>query len=196
MKILLHLLLFITILDSTCHAWIRGEVSDREAAKRADIIVVARLKKDSLVITPKKDRVSGGKSASAVLIISEVLKGSFALTELPIEIAYGLTPYVGGETYYLNTQTGEGYPCEGIKVGEIKIFDTGNSRYIDFPITGDLNKNQIWLFKIAGDPSKLPKRKLRVHDPEDIQPLSKKAKLLKHIEIGEAEKREARSAKK
>jgi hypothetical protein len=159
-------------------AYLRGTVTDEEAVTHAQVIIIGHLKSSSLVKSPKGQFDT---SASAVLVVSDVLKAPFLIEEIPIEIDHGLTPFVGGDIRYLNTKTGVGIPDENIKVGEIKIYDTGNSQFSDFPITGDLNQDQIWLLRVCYDGKGIATKRLRVWDPEDIQPLSKKEVLSRLI---------------
>lgn len=159
-------------------AWLRPEVSDENAVAHAQVIVIGRIKENSLVRAAPEQHVSGGISTTATLQITEVLKGPFLLAELPIEISYGLTPVVGGEMRYRHPETGREYPDEHIAPGETKLYDTGNSRKSDFPFTGDINKDQIWLLRTNADGSTSVIHKLRIWDPEDIQPTSKKEILL------------------
>jgi hypothetical protein len=60
----------------------------------------------------------------------------------------------------------------------IVIFDTGNSVHNGAPITGDIRMNHIWLLRhVWPEGSNM----IGIVDPEDIQPMSKKAELLKYL---------------
>jgi hypothetical protein len=182
MKSKLLVFLYFTLFASSLLAWIRPDISDAEAVAHAQIIVIGRIKENSLVKTTPDHHTAGGITATATLQITEVLKGPFLVAELPIEIAHGLSPSIGGEMCYRNQQTGQEYPDENVAIGEIKIYDTGNSRLSDTPITGDLNKDQIWLLRANYNGEASTDRKLRIWDPEDIQPLSKKKVLMALID--------------
>ncbi|HWB60210.1 MAG TPA: hypothetical protein VG733_12005 [Chthoniobacteraceae bacterium] len=105
-------------------------------SREADLIVVARVKENSLV------RVTFGPKGNedfrweyhAVLIVTEVLKGDFHDKELPIAIVDGLSP-------------GSGTNGKGEKV--IPLFDSFDEPAM---ICDDISKDQIWfLSKRAQD---------------------------------------------
>lgn len=165
-------------------AFLRGPISDEKGVAQAQLIVIGHFKKESLVKSPEGQYAT---SASAVLIVSKVLKGPFAIEEIPIEISYGLTPVIGGDT-------GKGHFSQHVKAGEVQIYDTGNSVWSGAPITGNLNQDQIWLLRVNPDGTTggVPGRKLKVWSPEEIQPVSKEDVLLGLIEKQRiAEKKQA-----
>jgi hypothetical protein len=178
MKIAIRTILFSLILGMHSFAFLRSSVTDKQAVARAQLIVIGHLKKESLVRSPKDQYRT---STSAVLTISKVLKGPFAIEEVPIEIVYGLTPVAGG-----NTKIGKAHLDDQVKAGEIRIYDTGNSILNLTPITGDLNQDQIWLLRVNCDGSGSAAAKLRVYDPEDIQPILKEDVILGLIEENRA----------
>lgn len=167
------------LLASVCgaSAWKRGSVSDEKSVSRAQLIVVGHLKKDSLKLRQTPIGKMSDASADAVLVVSEVLKGPFEVAEVPVRIAYGLTPVVGDD----DKRQGPGASLSP-KAGEVKLYDSGNSVVSIQPVTGDLNQDQIWLLRIeAGDENRRlgeASRTLRVWDPEDVQPLTKKEALV------------------
>lgn len=163
-------------------AWTRGSVTDKEAVSRAQVIVIGHLKKESLQLRATPIVSMSDSSAEAVLVVSEVLKGPFEVKELPIKIVYGLTAVVGDD----DKKEGPG-ALQSPAAGEIKIYDSGNSAISFEPVTGDLNQDQIWLLRIEfgdDDDRRLskPSKTLRVWDPEDIQPMSKKDALIALVE--------------
>lgn len=174
MKIAILVSFFSLTLGMRLSAFLRGHITDEEGVAQAQLIVIGHFKKGSLV---RSQEGQCATSASAVLIVSKVLKGPFAIEEIPIEIHYGLTPVTGGDT-------GKGHIGEHVKAGEVQIFDTGNSCWSDAPITGNLNQDQIWLLRVNPDGTTggLPGSKLKVWSPEEIQPVSKQDVLLSLIE--------------
>jgi hypothetical protein len=75
-------------------------VEDATVVERSELIVVAHLKKGSILkVSHEKSPVAGASwEHHAVLVITTVLKGKCDKQEIPLIIHYGLLPLVRGES--------------------------------------------------------------------------------------------------
>lgn len=167
-------------------AWHRKHYSDSEIVSRAELVVVARLKPDSLTLVPHVRR--GGEGASwehqLQLVISEVLKGSNTSKVITASIGYGLEPIVGGFTsneFRTIIITNIATYRTGYSKEIVQIFDTGSSAGSYATVGGDIRTNHIWLLRHNATRGDLGL--LGIHDPEDLQPIERRAKLLKVIQM-------------
>jgi hypothetical protein len=81
------------------HAFLRRAYSDAEVASRADLVVVGKIKPESIVLVPHDPGVAGASWEHHVeLLVSEVLKGNLSSNSILVSIHYGLEPLVGGYT--------------------------------------------------------------------------------------------------
>ena len=179
--LLLGALLSLCIL-AAAHAWLRRPYSDAEIVSRAELIVVGKIKVDSIVLVPHQTKNRGASWEHHVtLLISDVLKGRVSTNSMIVSIHYGLDPVVGGyssnQFRYFNVRgLSTNYPKD-----VVEVFDTGNSAMSFKPITGDIRTDHIWLLRHIQTPSHDDSDMIGVRDPEDIQPMRKKEELLKYL---------------
>jgi hypothetical protein len=160
----------------TARAWLRRSYTEAEVVSRAELIVVGKGKPGSIVFVPHTTSPSGGSWEHHVeLEISEVLKGSTSSNSMTVSIHYGLEPIVSNRFEFRDMRGGStNYP-----EGAIEIFDTAG-----FPrqqVSGDIRTSQIWLLHHVERPVHGDSDMIGIVDPEDLQPLAKKAELLKHL---------------
>lgn len=172
MKAILALLAALCVVVSA-QAWKRLYYSTSELVNRSELIVVGRVKPDSIVLVPHQGGTSWEHHCD--LLISEVLKGTNAAPSRTISINYGLEPLVGGfiSNQYgvidlVKVQRGQVYPKD-----VIEILDRGNSYTTFVPITGDIRTNHIWLLR--REKSGVNTGMIGVTDPQDIQPVGMKS---------------------
>jgi hypothetical protein len=140
-------------------AWLRTSFSDAEIVSRAELVVVGHIKDGTMKLVNHRD----GHEHHVDLLISEVLKGSIPSNTLTVSIHYGLDPFTNGGT------------------AAVEIWDTGNSQRSGSPVSGDLRTNQIWLLRQEKNAVNEDTDWMGIYDPEDIQPLSRKAELMKYL---------------
>ncbi|MHC5056400.1 MAG: hypothetical protein ACYTKD_17015 [Planctomycetota bacterium] len=176
------LLAFVT---TPARAWLRMHCEDAVVVERSEVIAVARLKRDSIRYVPHQRKPHEGRSWEhhAVLIISEVLKGTLDEREIPIIIHYGLTPVVGGyverEGFMINYRSlREDYPKD-----VIEIFDTGSSAVSFSPCLTDAGKDNLWfLRRRSGTYGRKPVTgNFGIASPQDVQQLSMKDYFLSYL---------------
>ena len=178
MRTYLLAFLAIILIAATAGAWERPNYTDAEIVSRAQLIVVGRIKPDTLTLVEHKTRPGSGLSWEhhGVLIITEVLKGRMVEKEIPVIIHYGLDPVVGGEveTEHLTIHQRSLQPDYPKDV--IEIFDTGSTVNLS-PIADDIRKDHIWLLRVEHTRFNDGEDALGIYDPEDIQPLTKRPQL-------------------
>jgi len=177
-EILLLLAVLFVLPGPSAHAWMRAPYEDAVIAERSELIVVARLKPETIRCVEEKAPNTGGpREFHATLLVSQVIKGKLEEKETPIIIHYGLTPVVGGyiktRNMMINLRRGrKDYPAH-----IVEILDTGNSASSDEPLVKDAAKDNLWfLRKSRSRISGQPKTHLySIRDPEELQPLALKA---------------------
>ena len=162
--------------------WLRGHFSDEVVVSRAELIVVGRIKADSIVFIPHKIK-DGGKSWEyhADLLIDEILKGQMSASSIAVCIHYGLDPLIGGHAEHQDISFDYRFGRKNYPKDVIEIFDTGNSSESFAPISGDIRKKHIWLLHHALSTSYTDSVLIGIEDPEDIQPLSRKTELSRYV---------------
>jgi hypothetical protein len=161
-------------------AWSTPLYSDAKVLQRAELIVVARLKPGSLARVQHRNSDGGRYEHHAVLQISQVIKGKWEKSELPIIIHYGLLPVPARYAKTLNDSSFLAPDQIPLYTSDetIRVFEDNPSEGFFRP-SGDIRKDQIWCLRLhreAGvrdDSSVATTDSLGVGDPEDIQPLSK-----------------------
>jgi len=162
-------------------AEIRPQFDDGEVIDRSDLIVVGRLRKDSIRYVPHERRRDEGASWEhhAVLVIAEVLKGAIQQKEIPITIHYGLTPVVGGRAKGINLRgLRKDYPDD-----LIEILDTGNSVESDRPLVEDAGKDNLWFLQRRSGRfgETRTEGNYGIRDPEELRPLAWKEYVLAYL---------------
>jgi hypothetical protein len=146
---------------ATSQAWLRRSFTDAEIVSRAELMVIGHIKDGSLV------RIAHGNGSSwehhVELVIDEVLKGQCLSNSMIVSIHYGLDPITNGGA------------------AAVELWDTGNSVLGGPPVSGDLRANQIWLLRQVKNAVNEDTDWIGIYDPEDIQPLSQKAELVKYL---------------
>lgn len=159
------------------NAWKRRHYSDREVLGRSALVVVGRIDPASLELSAHADAAGGGASWEhhCQLIISTVLKGTNVPHSLSISIHYGLEPIVGG---FKSNQFGL-WDIRGTATtyatDVVEIVDIAGSPATLRPISGDIRTNHIWLLRSEAWGS--ASNRIGIHDPDDIQPLGRRAVL-------------------
>ena len=163
--------------------FLRNHYSDREVVSRAELIVVGAMQEGSLTFHGRSS--IEGWEHHLRLSISEVVKGTVFSNSIAVSIDGGLTPLVGG---YHSNRFGTlydyrrpGYPAE-----MVQIYDTGSSSKPSRSISGDIRTNHIWLLRYdpplnTNKPPSVPPQIIGIHDPEDIQPISRREQLMKYL---------------
>lgn len=166
----LIVLLAVALFPAGAGASPRQVFTDTQIVERAQLIVVAHIKPDSLKRIDHPARNDKGKSheTRGMLVVTEILKGQAADNEIPIIIHYGLDPTAASQV------AGMGF--HGAKPDEvIALWDNGGE---GARIANDIRKDYIWLLRIQQhwlhDEGK---DALGIYDPEDIQPITKKQQL-------------------
>jgi len=176
------------------YAWMRRHYSDSEIVSRAELIVIGRIKADSIVYVPHEIKDSAGASWEyhAELLISEVVKGTNTASSMVVSIHYGLTPIFGGcytnrdgtvidLRELINFTTGSKTTKTNYPSDIIQVLDTGSTGGGAFVFTGDIRTNHIWLLHHVRPPWHHDSDMIGVLDPEDIQPMAKKAELMSYL---------------
>lgn len=159
-------------------AWMRRPFEDAEVVARSDLIVVARLKADSVRYVPHKPRNADAGRAwehHATLVVTEVIAGDGKAGEVPVVIHYGITPVVGGrwqkDGVSFNLRRGrEAYPP-----GRIELYDHGSSSVSFTRPVYDAAQDNIWFLRKGlndGPKAERPVGAFGIVDPEDVQPLA------------------------
>ena len=149
-------------------AWLRRSFTDAEIVSRAELMVVGHIKDGSLVRIPHGNGSSWEHHVE--LVIDEVLKGQCASNSMIVSIHYGLDPMVGEAGARTNARP-----------DAVEVWDTGNSGRSGTPVSGDLRTNQIWLLRQEKNAANEDTDWIGIYDPEDIQPVSRKAELMKYL---------------
>jgi hypothetical protein len=164
-------------------AALRPHYSDFEVVSRADLIVVGRMTAGSLVYVPHTNALGHLEPSwehRLDLTVTQILKGQLSATSVVVRLQYGLTPLVNG--YFSNQFATIEVASDGHPKGEVQIFDTGCSTEPAPPVTGDIRNDHIWLLRRAGSEEAHESSSARSFwacDPEDIQPVSRKERLLR-----------------
>lgn len=167
----------ILLLANPSQAWLRRPIPDLELAQRAELIVVAHIRAESIVYVPHQ--VADGEGMNwehhATLVITEVVKGTYTQKELPIIIHYGLDPMVeiGRDVHMFSDKNIKKYITPATPVALYDHPGEMSGEYVD-----DICKDQIWFLQqkdpdyftggdsIHGDTVGAP----GIWDPEDVQP--------------------------
>jgi len=151
-------------------AWLRVPHEDAQVVERSELIVVGRLKRDSITRVPHARGPNEGRSWEhhADLIVAQVLKGAPQPGRIPIIIHYGLDPVVPGR--------------KDNPKGIIGIVDSGSSG-VGGPMVKDAAKDALWfLRRRSGRFGRKPGTgKFGIVDPEDLQPLELKDYFLAYL---------------
>ena len=141
-------LVLLALCSNVAHAWIRSHYEDATVVGRSELIVVAHLKENTIQYVPHKKKPHEGASQEhhAVLVITEVLKGTCDRREIPIIIHYGLTPIVGGyvkrKSFMIDRRRGDkAYPKD-----VIEIVATGKWHGPP-PLVKDVRNNHLWFLR-------------------------------------------------
>jgi hypothetical protein len=164
------------------YAWLRYHVEDADLVDRSKLIVVARLRPESIKYVPHQRKKNEGRSWEhhATLIVTEVLKGELCKKEIPIVIHYGLDPYIGGRCPKDDGKINIHPHRKDFPKDVVEILDTGNSGFGLVPLVEDAGKNNIWfLQKRSGRYGRKSENgRFGIADPEELQPLSLKSYFL------------------
>jgi hypothetical protein len=162
--------LLLTVISGRALAWERPTYEDATVAERTELLVVARLKPDSIKKVPHDRKPGEGASWEhhATLVITEVLKGKCDKREIPVILHYGLTPVVPDDK---NNRT---RPA-------VVIHDTGGNK--GRPLVNDASDDSLWFLRRRGgiygrEPGT---GNYGVVDPEDVQPLALKRYFLCYL---------------
>ena len=170
MKILSAALNVAALFPANASAWPRQSFTDAQIAARAQVIVVAHIKPDSLKRVDHAARNDEGRSweTRGVLVITETLKGQAVDKEIPIIIHYGLDANAASQV--------PGMGFRGAKPDEvIVLYDNADD---SVRVADDIRKDLIWLLRIQQHWLREEgKDALGVYDPEDVQPLTKKQQI-------------------
>ena len=165
MRIAILFVLLAAVFPRSANAWPTKLYSDAEVVARAELIVIARVKEESIKKVIHKDK--GSYEHHAILVVTRVIKGVSHDAELPITIHYGLLPVSARYVKDMNTKaTAPEEPGEATLIFE----DNPSEGY--FRPTDDVHKEQIWLLH-----RKSQTNALGVLNPEDIQPITKTDRL-------------------
>ncbi len=150
-----------------CRAWLRATCEDEAVVGRSDLMVIGTVKDGSVRYVPHADDGRGRSwEHQLTLSVSEVVKGDDRRAELPVTVDYGLDPIVG------RAAVDRGPTSRPVDVtGPLSIHDTGNSDRGVGPILADARQPNVWLLRRGAD------GRYHVTDPEDVQPLARKAYL-------------------
>jgi hypothetical protein len=165
-------------LSSLAFAKNRVYYPDDVVVERAELIVVGHIKRGSVTKVEEERNPNGPANSSprwhhtAQLVVVETLKGKTEANELTIEISYGLNPIVGKRVSY-NGDHFE-YPDEAIA-----ILDTATV-IPSLVSVADATQDNLWFLRPAG--GNVESRPFAVIDPQDVQPLERKA-LIKRLLI-------------
>jgi hypothetical protein len=158
-------------------AKLRAPFEDAQVVARSELIVVGRLKTDSVKYVAHK-ALSPGEGRSwehhATLVVTEVIKGDGKPGDLPVVIHYGIDPVVGGllqrDGHTVNTRGNRrDYPP-----GRIELMDTGNSAVSFAPLVEDAAEDNLWFLRrgVGERTSEVKPGVFGIIDPEDVQPLA------------------------
>ena len=171
--VLIAVIIFCSVVSS--FAWLRRHFSDEEIVSRAELIIIGKIKEDSIVLIPHDSKNGQSWEHHVTLLVSEVLKGQVSSNSMIVSIHYGLDPGAGARHVDVPWSR-----C-AFTNDAVEIFDTGNSEMNFSPLTGDIRTNHIWLLRRESKPSNFDTDWIGIYDPEDIQPISMKEELLKHL---------------
>src|SRR5947208_2374335 len=90
----LFALTFLATAAAPSFGWERFDYEDWDVVERSQLIVVGRLKPESIERVPHSHKPDEGASWEhhALLLVDEVLKGKVVVKEMPVVIHYGLDP--------------------------------------------------------------------------------------------------------
>jgi len=156
--------------------WPTKLYSDAEVVARAELIVLAHVKKGSIT---KLIRQNGSSyEHRATLVVTNVIMGKVIEGELPIMIHYGLLPISAShEKNMTNGNVTVRSPPEE-KGEKTRIWEDNPSMGFFRP-SGDVYINQLWLLRhfshppTKDDPDVATTNLFGIWDPEDIQPATK-----------------------
>jgi len=181
----LLLLLAVFAAVQSAYAWLRPLYEDAIVVERSELIVIGRLKEDSIEYVPHSKKPGEGASWEhhATLMITEVIKGQCTHDEMTVVIHYGLTPVVGGfvkrENFSVNLRGHRNDYPKGI----VEILDTGNSAVSMTPLVQDARNDNIWFLRRR---SGIYGRKegtgdFGIVDPEDLRPIELKQYFMAYL---------------
>lgn len=161
------------IFSSNILAWPVGPRSDEEILNAAQLVVVARIKPNSL----KSISHQSSFETEAVLQIARVIKGTTTIHELPIMISYGVLPVPKNKiTKSFGASDAEfpfATPYSYNYLEPIPLFEFNPDGDIK-QVCDDIRKEQVWFLSsyrsITG--KEIKPGTLGVLDFRDVQPLS------------------------
>src|SRR5262245_23306353 len=130
--------LLASFIPTRASAWMRMRYEDQQVVERSELIVVGRLKVDSIRYVAHERKPPSGRSWEhhATLVVDETLKGTAPVQEMKVIIHYGLTPVVGGHW----EQDGNSVDLRHSRkrpADLVEIIDTGNSAMSFVPLVPD-----------------------------------------------------------
>ena len=88
-EILLLLAVLFVLPGPSAHAWMRAPYEDAVIAERSELIVVARLKPETIRCVEEKAPNTGGpREFHATLLVSQVIKGKLETEGIPVLLQY------------------------------------------------------------------------------------------------------------
>jgi hypothetical protein len=168
---------------------VRGLYEDWQVVERSDLIVVGRLKKDSIkYISKNENSPTMGLIINwehhATLVISQVLKGDFKPKETPLVIVPGLEPTIDG---FFIKEGGKLEPIDpliGPKLTGTRILG-GYDGLFNWPPEPppDLAEDCVWLLRRVGETSDTSAGAdaFEIRNPEDIRSLAMKDYLMAYL---------------
>ena len=155
---------------SPVHAWSRSVLADDKLVEASELIVIARLKEDSIRLVRHLPE-NGGRGSSwhteVVIEVKDVLKGKTEKGELPVTIHYGLDLAVGGKTASESSfQLGEMYRTGG---QEVTLWDFGG---VVYPVCRDIRQKHVWFLrpKFLNASEGTGAKALGISEPQEIEP--------------------------
>jgi hypothetical protein len=172
MKALAHWLIFTSIWATTSIAGPTVVYEDATVVNRSEIIVVGHLKDNSIRYVERTNDPPGYPSWSeyhAILVISEVMKGTSTNAEIPIILHYGLKPIIRGA---LAHEVGKDSPADSVGITTLEGREFGGWG----PVLDDASKDNIWFLRRGGGiyGERQGPYDLGVMDPQDMEPLRTK----------------------
>jgi hypothetical protein len=165
----------VALFVSDAQAWPRVRYEDAQVVERSEVIAIAHIKRESIRFVR-----SDHWEHQARLVITEVLKGALADTEIPITIHFGLLPVVGGYVkrpeFMVNLRTtGQEYPKDHIAIIDFAL------PAVD-PIVPDAGCDHLWFLRRRSGPrGEQPGTLYGIVDPEDLRPLALKEYFLAYL---------------
>ncbi|MBL9134086.1 MAG: hypothetical protein JNG86_22930 [Verrucomicrobiaceae bacterium] len=172
-RLILGAVLFL-LCASQSAAWMRPYRRDDLVLAEAELIVVARLKEGTLRRVERvypKGQQGNSWDHTAVLIVTEVLKGEHKEKELPLILEYGLGPIVDG----VMSKKRPNHPAGLVTCkGAVELEDFGDN--FGGKVKGDIREDHLWFIRKASDDSRPANiyTRLSVEEPREVQHLEMK----------------------